>query len=173
MLDGHVTGPLFYESSSHRLTSMWWGCCSLCLWLKPADVFDINQLSFPSPFCSVLISVSVFIALSTVSHSINSPDNSPLFFTLFFHSSFWLIGPFNYITVYESLLQPWYNPLWLTGLKAPTNKLANYQSWLVYGSYNYVQYFSNRKHKAQLHCPVRGAKCLEMYWAYQDISSSR
>ena len=31
------------------------------------------------------------------------------------------IGPFNYISLYESLLQPWYNPLWLTGLKAPTN----------------------------------------------------
>ena len=29
-------------------------------------------------FCSVLVSVSVFIALSAVFHSINSPDNSPL-----------------------------------------------------------------------------------------------
>ena len=27
---------------------------------------------------SVLVSVSVFVALSTVFHSINSPDNSPL-----------------------------------------------------------------------------------------------
>ena len=42
------------------------------------------------------------------------------FLTLFFRSYFCLIGPFNYISLYESLPQPWYNPLWLTGLKAPT-----------------------------------------------------
>ena len=41
-------------------------------------VFDINQLSLPTPFYSVLVSISVFIALSTVFHSINFPDNSPL-----------------------------------------------------------------------------------------------
>ena len=43
-----------------------------------ACVFDINQPSLPTPFYSVLVSVSVFMALSTVFHSINSPDNSPL-----------------------------------------------------------------------------------------------
>ena len=41
-------------------------------------VFDITQPSLPTPFCSVLVSVSVFIALLTVFHSINSTDNSPL-----------------------------------------------------------------------------------------------
>ena len=41
-------------------------------------VFDINQQSLPAPFYSVFVSVSVFMALSTVFHSINSPDNSPL-----------------------------------------------------------------------------------------------
>ena len=41
-------------------------------------VFDINQPSLPTPFCSVLVSISVFMALSTVFHSINSLDNSPL-----------------------------------------------------------------------------------------------
>ena len=41
-------------------------------------VFDKNQLSLPTPFYSVLVSISVFITLSTVFHSINSPDNSPL-----------------------------------------------------------------------------------------------
>ena len=39
---------------------------------------DINQLSLPIPFYFVLVSVSVFVALSPVFHSINSPDNSPL-----------------------------------------------------------------------------------------------
>ena len=42
------------------------------------SVKDINQPSLPTPFYSVLVSVSVFIALSTVFASINSPDNSPL-----------------------------------------------------------------------------------------------
>ena len=42
-------------------------------------VKDINQPSLPTPFYSILVSVSVFMALSTVFHSINSPDNSPLF----------------------------------------------------------------------------------------------
>ena len=41
-------------------------------------VFNINQPSLSTPFYSVLASVSVFMALSTVFHSINSPDNSLL-----------------------------------------------------------------------------------------------
>ena len=41
-------------------------------------VFDINQPSLPTPFYSVLVSISVFMALSTAFHSINSPDSSPL-----------------------------------------------------------------------------------------------
>ena len=39
---------------------------------------DINQPSLPTPFYSVLVSVSVFMALLTLFHSINSPDNSSL-----------------------------------------------------------------------------------------------
>ena len=41
-------------------------------------VFDINQPSLPTPFYSALVSVSVFVALSTVFLSKNSPDDSPL-----------------------------------------------------------------------------------------------
>ena len=40
-------------------------------------VCDINQPSLPTPFYSVLVSISVFMAFSTVFHLINSPDNSP------------------------------------------------------------------------------------------------
>ena len=43
-----------------------------------AYVFNISQPSLPAPFYSLLVSVSVFMALSTVFHSINSPENSPL-----------------------------------------------------------------------------------------------
>ena len=39
-------------------------------------VKDKYQPSLPTPFHSVLVSLSVFMALSTVFHSINSPDNS-------------------------------------------------------------------------------------------------
>ena len=49
---------------------------------------DINQLSMPIPFYSVLVSVSVFMALSTVFHSIISPDNSP-----FSHSILPVLSP--------------------------------------------------------------------------------
>ena len=38
-------------------------------------VLDINQPDLPTPFYSVLVSVSVFMDLSTLSQSIHSPDN--------------------------------------------------------------------------------------------------
>ena len=38
----------------------------------------LNQSSLPTPFYSVRVSISVFMALSSVFRSINSPDNSPL-----------------------------------------------------------------------------------------------
>ena len=41
--------------------------------------FDINQPNLPTPFYSVLVSVSVFMALLTVFQSINSPNSAPLF----------------------------------------------------------------------------------------------
>ena len=41
-------------------------------------VKDTHQPSLPTPFYSVLESVSVFMALSTVFHSIKSPDKSLL-----------------------------------------------------------------------------------------------
>ena len=55
---------------SHRLTFMWWGCYGLCLWHKP------TKLTHPFLFCSC-VSISVFMALSTVFRFINSPYNSP------------------------------------------------------------------------------------------------
>ena len=41
-------------------------------------VCDKNQPSLPTPFYYVLVSISAFMALSPVFHSINSPDDSPL-----------------------------------------------------------------------------------------------
>ena len=39
---------------------------------------DINKPSLPPPFSYLLVSLSVFIALLAVFHSIHSSDNSPL-----------------------------------------------------------------------------------------------
>ena len=63
---------------------------------------DINQPSWPTPFYPVLVSVSVFLALSAAFHSINSPDNSPFPYSVLPV----LIRPFNYVSLYHSLLQP-------------------------------------------------------------------
>ena len=68
-------------------------------------VLDINQPSLPTPFYSVLVSVSVFMDLSTVFHSINSGDNSPHSHSILL-ILFCLIGPFNNIALHESLPQP-------------------------------------------------------------------
>ena len=96
------------------LTFTWSGCYGFCARRKPTELAH--------SFYPLLVSVSVLIALSAVFHYINSPDNSP-----FSHSVLLILlcltGPFNCISLYESLPQPWYNPLWLTGLKAPTNSL--------------------------------------------------
>ena len=72
-------------------------------------VSDINQPSLPTPFYSVLVSVSLFMALSTLFHSINYPNNSPFSHSILLVrliSYLCLICPFNYISLYESVLQP-------------------------------------------------------------------
>ena len=66
---------------------------------------DINQPSLPTPFYSVIVSISAFMALSNVFNSINFPDNSPSSDSVL-PVYFCLIGPFNYVSLYESLLQP-------------------------------------------------------------------
>ena len=67
-------------------------------------VLDHKPTELAHTFYSVLVSVSVFMALSTVFHSINSPDNSPLSHSVLL-VLLCLIGPFNYISLYESLPQ--------------------------------------------------------------------
>ena len=64
-----------------------WSCLSCSPYKSPRAhlhvvgmlglVSDISQPSMPTPFYSVLVYISVFIALSTVFHCINSLDNSP------------------------------------------------------------------------------------------------
>ena len=61
---------------------------------------------------SVLVSISVFMVLSTVSPFMNSPDNS-----LLSHSVLPVFQPCI------SFPQPWYTPLWWTELQTPANWL--------------------------------------------------
>ena len=50
-------------------------------WWRDGDftvyLYDINQPSSPTPFSSVLVSVSVFMAFQLYFIPYNSPDNSP------------------------------------------------------------------------------------------------
>ena len=101
----------FFFFCPRRLTFSWWGCYCLSLRHKPRELAN--------SFYFVLVSVSIFMDLSTVFHSINSPYNSPLSHSVLLvvclpHWAFQL-------SLYQSLPQPGCNPLCLTGLKASTN----------------------------------------------------
>ena len=97
------------EISPRGLTFTWLGCRCLCFWHKP------TELAHSFLFCS-----SVYFGFYRPFNCISFLKFSH-FLTLFFRSYICLIGLFKYVSLYESLLQPWCNPLWLNGLKAPTN----------------------------------------------------
>ena len=85
---------------------------------------DINQPSFPTLF---ILFLCLFLSLWPFQLYF-IPQILPTtlrFLTLFFWSFFFFSALLVLSTVYlyKSLPQPWYNPLWLTGLKAPTNQL--------------------------------------------------
>ena len=83
-------------------------------------VFNINQPSLLTPFDSVLVSIRLYGSFNYISFDKFFRQLDLCFLTLFFRSYFYIIGPFKYIPLYESLLRPWYNSLWLTGLRAAT-----------------------------------------------------
>ena len=65
--------PVFIYSLMYFVLFVW-GCCSLCFRHKPTKF----AYCFLFIFLSVLVFVFIYMALSTVFHSINSPDNSLL-----------------------------------------------------------------------------------------------
>ena len=65
---------------------------------------DINQLSLLTPFYSVLVYFTLYGPFNCI--SFHKFSQQLCFLTLFFWSYLCLIGPFNYISLYESLLQP-------------------------------------------------------------------
>ena len=77
------------------LTFTWLGRCGSCLRHEPTEL--------ARSFSSVLVSISVFMALSTVFYSINSPENS-----LFSHSALPVLSlPYWSFQLYVSL---WKSP---------------------------------------------------------------
>ena len=87
-------------------------------------VLDLHQPSSSTPFYSDLVLIFVFMALSTVFHSINPPDQSlllsPAVLPVF-------ILPYRSFQIYTSLRKfawLWYDPQWLTRFKTPTNYLS-------------------------------------------------
>ena len=80
----HVGAATLSLDLSRGLIFSWWECCSLFIYLffVCLFVFYVKQPSLPTPFYSVLVSISVFMALSTVFHSVNFPDNSPLSYSV-------------------------------------------------------------------------------------------
>ena len=91
------------------LTFTWWGCYGLCLWHKPAE------LAHSFLFCSC-VHFCLYGPFNCISFHKFSWQISA-FSLMFFQSYLCPIGPFNNISLYESLPQPWHNPKWLTGLK--------------------------------------------------------
>ena len=95
--------PCGLDKSPRGLTFAWLGCYGLCL--------TQNQPSLPTPRCSVLVSISIFMTLSAVFHSVNAPDNSP-FSDAVLPVLFLPYRPFHKVSFSSDN-----NPSWLTGLK--------------------------------------------------------
>ena len=102
-------------------------------------VFHINQRSLPTPFLffySVLLFLSLWLFQLYFIPSIL--PTTLRFLALFLWSYICLTGPFNYISLYESLLQLWYNPpQWGAAdaeIKVPSGentelKRSSFQAW--------------------------------------------
>ena len=96
--------------SPRRLTFTWWGCYGLCLTLT-------NRAC---PLLSILF-LCLFLSMWPFQlYFIPSILPTTLrFLTLFFRTYLCLIGPFNYIFLYESILHPDIIASGLIGLKTP------------------------------------------------------
>ena len=114
--------------------------------------FDINQLSLPTPFYSVLASISVFMALSTAFLSINFPTTLR-FLTLFLRSYFLPYWSCQlYVSFWKSLsaliflsLRPFrlYFFWWIlpTAVRSLISLLRSY--FCRIGPFNYISLYEN------------------------------
>ena len=102
--------PLFCPRG---LSFTWWGCCSLCLWHNPTD--QTHCFLFCSCLCFCLYGLFNHISFHQFSRQLSALSlcSSSLISALLVLSTIYLF--------HETLPQPWYNPLWLTGLEVLTN----------------------------------------------------
>ena len=88
----------------------------LCVHQVPSSVYVCSPCIVSLSVCtSGTVSVSVctsgtVLCICLLYLYIQQVPKTLRFLILFFWSHLCLIGPFNYISLYESLLQPWYNP---------------------------------------------------------------
>ena len=92
------------------------GICSLCFWRKPTG------LAHSSLFCSC-VCFCLYDPFNCISFHKFSQQLSA--FLLCSSGLISALLALSTISLYGSLPQLWYNPLWLTGLKAPTNQLTS------------------------------------------------
>ena len=117
------TDPCTFVFISLRgLAFMWWRCYSLCLRQRERETSQTRGHGLrhkpTEPAHSFFFFYSRVYFCPYVPFNCISFHRTLCFLTLFFRSYPRLIGLFNYMSLYESLLQPWYNnPLWLSGLK--------------------------------------------------------
>ena len=108
---GHTCG-----FSPRVLTFTWWECYGLCPWHKPTEL--AHSLN------SVLVSISVFMALSTVFSSTNSPDNSP--FSVFSLCSSSLISSLLVLSTFYLFMKVSFSPdIILCGRLGSKRQLTN------------------------------------------------
>ena len=98
------------------LTFTKWKCCGLCFWNKPAG----SAHSFLFCYCVYFCLYGPFNRISFHKFSLQLPAQLPPF-SLCSSGLISTLLVLWTISIHESLLQPCCNPLWLTGLKAPTN----------------------------------------------------
>ena len=92
------------------LTFTWLGCYFLCLWHEPTQLAHSFLVGSCVCFC-------LYVALSTVFHSMNFPSNSPRSHSVLpvLFLPYWSFQ--LYISLKKSLPQPWYNLCGWLGLK--------------------------------------------------------
>ena len=100
---------------SPRVTFTWWECYGLCHRNKPTE---LAHSWFCSCVCFCLYGPFTWISFHKFSRQLSA-------FSLCSSGLISAVLVLSTISLYKSLPQPWYNPLWLTGRKAPTNQPSN------------------------------------------------
>ena len=108
LLDARMPGSFVVKlarKSPSGLTITWWGCCAVCFWRNPTELAHSFLLCSCIYFC--LYGPFNYISFHRCSRKLSA-------FSLCSSSLISAYWSFQYVSLYESLLQPWCYPLWLT-----------------------------------------------------------